>query len=316
MIRTPILSIIVPCYNEEEIIDYTAKQLTSFIDTLIKKKEINEKSFICFINDGSSDNTWKQLLTLKSKLPNIKLVKLSNNFGHQAALIAGLTTVKNKCDCAITIDADLQDDHTVIEPMIKKYISGSEIVYGVRKKRESDTFFKKITAKFFYKLMYHLGAKIIYNHADFRLLSKRAIEFLLSFKEVNLFLRGIVPTIGLKSEIVYYDRGKRIAGETKYPFRKMLGFALEGITSFSVKPLQIVTFLGCLILLLSIFAGIYVMTSFIKGNVVQGWTSNFISIWFFGGVQLLSIGIIGEYLGKVYKETKHRPPFFIEETIE
>ena len=312
----PTLSIVIPCYNEQEIIDYTSKELLGFLDNLKSSKKINDNSFLCFVNDGSKDDTWNCLLKIKSQNKNIKLLKLSNNFGHQSALIAGLNFVKDKCDCAVTIDADLQDDHVVIEQMIEKFNAGFEIVYGVRKKRKTDTFFKRITAKFFYKIMYLLGAKIVYNHADFRLLSNRAIDFLLSFKEVNLFLRGIVPTIGLKNDIVYYDRKDRIAGETKYPLRKMLTFAFEGITSFSIKPLRIVTFLGGIILLLSIFTGIYVIFSLLKGDVVQGWTSNFVSIWFFGGIQLLSIGIIGEYLGKVYKESKRRPIFFIEETVE
>ncbi len=239
----PLLSIVIPCYNEQEIIGYTSKELLKFLDRLKKGKKINTNSFLCFVNDGSKDDTWKSLLEIKSQNEHIKLLKLSNNFGHQSALLAGLNYVKDKCDCAVTIDADLQDDHAVIEQMVEKYNTGYEIVYGVRKKRETDTFFKRITAKIFYKIMYLLGAKIIYNHADFRLLSNRAIDFLLSFKEVNLFLRGIVPTIGLKNDVVYYDRKDRIAGETKYPLRKMLAFAFEGITSFSVKPLRMVTFL-------------------------------------------------------------------------
>lgn len=231
-------------------------------------------------------------------------------------MLAGLSVVKTKSDCTVTIDADLQDDYTVITEMVEKYKNGAEVVYGIRNKRESDTFFKRTTAKLFYKLMFSLGANIKHNHADFRLLSTRAIDFLSSFKEVNIFLRGMVPVIGLKSDEVYYDRIERIAGESKYPLKKMVAFALEGITSFSVKPLRLVSLLGGSILILAFLAGIYVLISYVSGETVQGWSSNFISIWFLGGVQLLSIGIIGEYLGKVYKETKHRPMYFIEDKIE
>lgn len=316
MNKKPKIAIVLPCYNEQEIIEYTTTKLNAFIEDLIERDKIDVESFLCFVNDGSIDKTWERLVELKQGNKQITLVKLSTNFGHQAALLAGLSVSKSKCDCAITIDADLQDNYLVIEDMINKFQDGVEIVYGIRKKRESDTFFKRTTAKLFYKLMTMLGAKIIYNHADFRLLSNRAIEYLSSFKEVNIFLRGIVPTVGLSNDVVYYDRIERIAGDTKYPLKKMIAFAFEGITSFSVKPLRMVTLFGSLILLLSFFAGIYVLVSFIKGTTVEGWSSNFISIWFLGGAQLLCIGIIGEYLGKVYKETKKRPIYFIEDIID
>ena len=312
----PVLSIIVPCYNEEEIIEWSANTLSDFLNSLKKEALINNESYLCFVDDGSKDKTYETLNKLRIDNQYLRIIKLSRNFGHQAAILAGLKYAKKKCDCAITIDADLQDDHTTIKSMIEKFNTGSEIVYGIRNIRTSDSNFKRITARIFYKIMEFLGAKTIKDHADYRLLSQRAIKFLFKHKEVNIFIRGLVPEIGLKTDTVYYERSIRIAGETKYPFKKMLAFAIEGITSFSVKPLRLVTFLGIIIILLSLLVAIYILVSFLLGAIIVGWTSTIISIWFLGGVQLLSLGIIGEYIGKIYKESKERPIFLIEEIVQ
>ncbi len=312
----PVLSIIVPCYNEEEIIEWSANTLSDFLNSLKKEALINIESYLCFVDDGSKDKTYETLNKLRIDNQYLRIIKLSRNFGHQAAILAGLKYAKKKCDCAITIDADLQDDHTTIKSMIGKFNSGAEIVYGIRNIRTSDSNFKRITARIFYKIMEFLGAKTIKDHADYRLLSQRAIKFLLKHKEVNIFIRGLVPEIGLKTDMVYYERSIRTAGETKYPLKKMFAFAIEGITSFSVKPLRLVTFLGIIIILLSLVVAIYILVSFLLGAIIVGWTSTIISIWFLGGVQLLSIGIIGEYIGKIYKESKERPIFLIEEIIQ
>ena len=310
----PLLSIILPCYNEEEIIRDSFFKLDEFLTELISKKRINIESFICFVDDGSKDKTFDILQLLKTKSSRIHIVKLSKNFGHQAAILAGMEYSVKNSDCCVTIDADLQDDYSVIERMIELFTLGTEVIYGVRNIRTTDTFFKRVTAQIFYVLMSILGAETIKNHADFRLLSKRAVEYLFKFNEVNLFLRGIVPEIGLKSEKVYYERSVRIAGETKYPLKKMIAFAIEGITSFSIKPLRLVTLLGLIIILFTFIIAIYILISYWLGRIVQGWTSTIISIWFLGGVQLLSLGIIGEYVGKIYKESKKRPRYLIEGT--
>lgn len=306
------LAIVVPCYNEEEIIETTVQTISNYLTQLKKSKTIANSSFICFVDDGSKDSTLEKLVFLQNKYVGIHIVKLSKNFGHQAALLAGLEHCTEICDCAVTMDADLQDDIEAIEEMVLKYNSGSEVVYGVRNDRVTDSFFKKTTAKLFYNLMNLLGASTVKNHADFRLLSTRAILFLFEYKEVNLFLRGIITKIGLRSDFVYYKRNERSAGETKYPLKKMIGFAIDGITSFSVKPLRIVTSLGLLIILISLIVGIYILLSISSQSNVRGWASLIVSIWFIGGIQLFCIGILGEYIGKIYNESKNRPRYQIE----
>jgi len=311
----PVVAIVVPCYNEQEIITHSSGLLHLYVQKLIENNAVNKDSFICFINDGSKDSTLSILQKIKKEIP-IRIINLTRNYGHQAALLAGLHYVEDKCDCAVSIDADLQDDIEVIGDMIEKYKGGNEIVYGVRKARSTDSFFKRFTAKRFYRLMLFAGVRIVYNHADFRLMSSRALNFLKSFNEVNLFLRGIIPEIGLKSDFVYYDRKKRIAGNTKYPLKKMTAFAMEGISSFSVMPLRMMTALGFVIILISLIVGVYVLIGYLAGNVIQGWASTFISIWFLGGIQLFALGVLGEYIGKIYKESKRRPVYLIDEIFE
>jgi len=309
------LYIVIPCYNEEEIIEKTTHEVLSKLHTLITKEIISSESKILFVNDGSKDNTWNKILELSKSNSQISAIKLSKNFGHQNALLAGLNGAVNNADMIISMDADLQDDINAIDEMITKYYEGNEIVYGVRDNRKKDSFFKRSTANLFYKLMSLLGANIIDNHADFRLMSKTAVTHLQNFKEVNLFLRGIIPLIGFKSCNVYYERKERIAGETKYPLKKMISFALEGITSFSVKPLRVITAIGFLMFLISIFAMIYILyTKFFLYTEI-GWSSLICSIWLLGGIQLLCLGIVGEYIGKIYSEVKGRPKFIIEEKI-
>jgi glycosyltransferase involved in cell wall biosynthesis len=311
-VNTPKLGIVVPCYNEEQVLPITYEKLTELVIKLVKKNKIEESSFVALVDDGSRDNTWNQIADYAKKSKYIKGVKLSRNFGHQGALLAGLNAFMNDTDCIISIDADLQDDINVIEEMVDKYREGFDIVYGVRKKRKTDTFFKRTTALGFYKLMKWLGVEIIYNHADYRLTSKRVLENLRSFKEVNLFLRGIFPLIGYPSTEVYYDRLERFAGESKYPFKKMLAFAFDGISSFSVKPLRLVSTIGFIVFFISIILACYSFASYLFLGTVPGWTSITLPIYFLSGVQILCIGIIGEYLGKIYKEVKERPKFIIE----
>jgi len=305
------LAMVVPCYNEEEVLPKTKEELSALLDRLKQKGLVNEKSFICFVDDGSRDNTWK-LIEKFSQEPHIRGLKLSRNCGHQNALLAGLFYAEGLSDAAVSLDADLQDDISVVEQMCQKFQDGYEIVYGVRKRRDTDTFFKRATAEGFYKVMRFMGVDIIENHADFRLMSKRALGWLKEFEEVNLFLRGIIPLLGLKSDIVYYDRKERFAGESKYPLKKMLSFAWDGITSFSVAPLRFITFLGVAVLILSLALSLWALGAKLSGAAVSGWTSMMLIVLFLGGVQMLSIGIIGEYIGKIYKETKRRPRFFVE----
>lgn len=305
------LAIIVPCYNEQEILLTTIKQLDQLLLSLIEKGKISKESYVIYVNDGNKDSTWKIIVDNYEVHQHLQGLNLSGNVGHQNALLAGLHHVCNKCDMAISIDADLQDDINVIEQMIDKYYQGCNIVYGVRDDRSSDTAFKRITAQSFYKLMHFLGVKSVYNHADFRLLDKRALEFLKEYPERNLFLRGMVTMLGLNSDYVYYSRKERMAGESKYPLKKMLSFAFDGITSFSIKPITMILFLGIIIMFFSILAIIYTLFSYINGHSVAGWASLMISIWFLSGVQLFGIGLIGEYVGKVYMETKRRPRYHI-----
>lgn len=309
------VAIILPCYNEEEILNYSSSKLLELLNFLINEKIILKSSFLFFIDDGSKDKTWEIISDLCNKHKNIKGLKLSRNFGHQNAVLAGLEVAHKDTDCTISIDVDLQDDINVIKEMILAYQRGNQIVYGVRNERATDTFFKKNTALLFYKLIRGLGVEIVYNHADFRLASKKVIEKLFDFDEVNLFLRGMFPLIGFKTTTVSYNRLERTAGESKYPFKKMLAFAWEGITSFSIKPLRLVTRLGMLVFIISIILACYSLYSFFFKDTVPGWTSITLPIYFISGIQLLSMGVLGEYIGKIYKETKNRPRFIIEEII-
>lgn len=308
----PILTIVVPCYNEEEIIEHTIFQLSSFISQLEKEKLISDKSKILLVDDGSQDATWQIIYKESLHENNIRGLKLARNVGHQNALLAGLSAARPSSDCVITIDADLQDDITVIREFVLKFKEGFDIVYGVRRRRDSDSFFKRTTAMAFYNVMRMLGVDLVYNHADFRLMSKRTVEELEKFEEVNLFLRGIVPLIGFKSTSVYYDRRERLAGETKYPLKKMLSFSFEGITSFSVTPIRFVMAIGCLSFLTSFLFGMYFITLKFFDQTVTGWTSLITSVWLLGGLQLMAIGLIGEYIGKIYKESKRRPKFIVD----
>ena len=310
------LAIVVPCYNEEPMLKLSSEALRKVLEDLIEKQKISNDSFVLFVNDGSKDKTWDLIEEEHSLYPSmIKGVKLAGNVGHQFALTAGLLTAKDMSDVTISIDADLQDDVTVIEEMIDKFHEGKDIVYGVRRKRKTDTFFKRTTAQAFYRFMKLIGAKTVYNHADFRLMSKRAVEQYSKYEESNLFIRGIVPLIGYESDSVYYDRKERVAGESKYPLKKMIALAFNGISSLSVKPITMITGLGMIIIILSICAAIYALVSFVRGTTVPGWTSLILSIWFIGGVQLLCIGLIGQYIGKIYLEVKHRPRYNIEKIL-
>ena len=309
------LYMVIPCYNEQEVLPETSKRLKEKLSTLVKAGKIDPESRIIFVNDGSKDRTWEIIRRLHEEDPVFGGVNLSRNRGHQNALLAGLMTVKDHADMAISMDADLQDDINAIDEMVEKYLSGTDIVYGVRSSRAKDTFFKKATAEGFYKLMNTMGANTVFNHADYRLMSKRALEGLAEFREVNLFLRGIVPMIGYSTDVVYYERGERFAGESKYPLGKMLSFAIEGITSLSTKPIRMITFLGFFIFLVSIGILIYSLVRHFMGATIVGWTTLMVSVWAIGGLILLSLGVVGEYIGKIYLETKARPRFLIEEFL-
>lgn len=310
--NTPLLTLVVPCYNEEDVLPNTINELGALLNTLIDENIISKRSKILFVDDGSKDETWNIIYKHSLRNEKIRGLKLSRNVGHQNALIAGLFTAKNVSDCVISIDADLQDDIGIIKDFITKFQAGYEIVYGVRKKRDTDTFFKRSTANAFYKLMLKMGVNLVNNHADYRLMSKRAIEELERFKEVNLFLRGIVPLIGFKSTSVYYDRKERMAGETKYPLKKMIAFAFDGITSFSITPIRLVLFVGFISFLVSFLFGTYFLSLKVVGETETGWTSLITSIWLIGGLQLIGIGLIGEYIGKIYKESKQRPKYIVD----
>ncbi len=306
---------VVPCYNEEEVLPETIKRLTVKLFKMIDAGKVSKKSRMLFVDDGSKDRTWELIEQFAEENKFVGGVKLSRNRGHQNALLAGLMTAKDKCDCVISLDADLQDDIEVIDQFIEKYNEGCEVVYGVRSSRDKDTAFKRGTAQGYYKFMSMLGVDIVYNHADYRLMGSRALDALSQYKEVNLFLRGIVPLIGFRSDYVYYERNERFAGESKYPLKKMLKFAVDGITSFSVKPLKIISNVGIIICLLSIIFFIYALISFFSGSSVAGWASQMCSIWFLGGLQMLCIGIVGTYVGKIYSEVKARPRFLIDKTV-
>lgn len=303
---------VIPCYNEEEVLHETSRQMLDKLNFLIKTNRASKDSRIVFVDDGSKDKTWEIISELHEKHEHILGIKLAHNRGHQNAVLAGLMTVKDLCDCAISMDADLQDDINALDGFLDKFNEGCDIVYGVRNKRDTDTFFKKTTALGFYKIMNALGVESVYNHADYRLMSKRALDALADYKEVNLFLRGIVPLIGFRTDYVYYDRNERFAGESKYPLKKMISFAIEGITSFSVKPLRIISSIGILISVLSVFGLAYALISKFCGHTVAGWTAIIASIWLIGGIQLLCLGVCGEYIGKIYAEVKARPRFLVD----
>ena len=307
------LFVVLPCYNEEEVLGETSKRLLELYGKMISEGTFIPESKIVFVDDGSRDRTWEIISGLCEQNNIYRGVKLAHNAGHQNALLGGLMTVKDECDCAVSIDADLQDDINVIPEMVKKFDNGCDVVYGVRSERKTDSFFKRTTAQGFYKFMAMMGVDVVYNHADYRLMSRRALNDLESFKEVNLFLRGLVPLIGYKSDSVYYERAERFAGESKYPLKKMLSFAFDGITSFSVKPIKVLWSMGLIVCVAAVIAAIYTLVSKFFGYTSDGWASLMCSIWFLGGVQLVSIVIIGEYIGKIYKESKARPRYIIEE---
>ena len=309
------LYVVVPCYREEEVLPETSKRLREKLRALIAQGKISDRSRILFVNDGSKDRTWPIIEELHAKDRIFSGVNLSRNRGHQNALLAGLMTAVQYADMMVSMDADLQDDIDAMDRMIDAYHEGYDVVYGVRSSRKTDSFFKRFTAESFYKLMKAMGVDIVFNHADYRLMSRRAVEGLTDFKEVNLFLRGIVPQIGYSWTTVEYERAKRFAGESKYPLKKMLSFAFDGITSFSVKPMRLILTLGAVIFGLSLVMLLWTLIRWIAGATVSGWASLMCSIWMIGGIQLLALGVIGEYVGKVYSETKARPRFIIERVL-
>ncbi len=312
----PAVYFVIPCYNEEEVLPETVKRLTEKLSSMKAQGLASEKSRMLLVDDGSKDKTWQIIESLHQANPLVEGVKLARNRGHQNALLCGLMTAMEKCDCAISLDADLQDDTDVLDQFVQKYLEGCDVVYGVRNKRETDTWFKRTTAEGYYKVLNLLGVDVVFNHADYRLMSKRALEGLSEYKEVNLFLRGIVPLIGYRSDYVYYDRRERFAGESKYPLKKMIALALDGITSFSVKPLKLISNLGILISILSVFGLLYALISHFAGATVAGWTAIVCSIWLLGGLQMLCLGVVGTYVGKIYSEVKARPRYRIEEKLE
>lgn len=309
------LYLVIPCYNEEEVLPETARRLKEKLKFLVESGKIGKESRILFVNDGSKDKTWEIIKALHEEDCLYSGINLSKNRGHQNALLAGLMTAKEYADMVISMDADLQDDINAVDEMVDKFLSGIDIVYGVRSSRAKDTFFKKATAEGFYKLMNSMGANTVFNHADYRLMSKRALEGLAEFQEVNLFLRGIVPMIGYSWDVVYYERGERFAGESKYPLGKMISFAVEGITSLSTKPIRLITGLGFFIFLISIGILIYSLVRHFMGATIVGWTTLMVSVWAIGGLILLSLGVVGEYIGKIYLETKARPRYIIEQFL-
>lgn len=310
--NAPIVYLVIPCYNEEEALPETVKQLTAKLTSMEEKGLASPESRMLLVDDGSKDKTWQLIESFHQENPYVEGVKLAHNRGHQNALLCGLMTAMNFCDCAISLDADLQDDVDALDRFVEKYMEGCDVVYGVRNRRDTDTFFKRTTAEGFYRVMKALGVDIVFNHADYRLMSRRALEALSEYREVNLFLRGIVPLIGYRSDYVYYDRHQRVAGESKYPLKKMISFALDGITSFSVKPLKLISNLGILISILSIFGLLYALISYFSGVAVAGWTATVASIWLLGGLQMLCLGVVGGYIGKIYSEVKARPRFRVE----
>ena len=313
--KNKILYLVVPCYNEEPVLEETTSRLKEKYNSLISQGKISKDSKVIYVNDGSKDRTWELISEIHKNDKMFRGICLSRNRGHQNAVLAGLMTAKEEADMVISMDADLQDDINAIDEMVDKFNEGYDIVYGVRNKRKTDTFFKRFTAQTYYKMLLHMGVDIVYNHADFRLMSKRALNSMADFKEVNLFLRGIVPMIGFPSTNVYYERHERFAGESKYPLKKMLQFAFDGVTSLSIKPIRFITSLGLIIFLLSLIMLVYTIVVHFIGDSELGWSSIMTSVWALGGLQLLSIGIIGEYIGKIYLESKARPRFIIQEYL-
>lgn len=309
----PKIGIVIPCYNEEIALPLTLPELIGILSDLIGKGEISDRSYILCVDDGSKDKTWEVIKKLHNENPMVKGITLAHNRGHQFALLAGLMEAKADCDAVISIDADLQDDPNAIIKMIELYKQGNEIVYGVRQTRETDSWFKRNSARGFYKLQKAMGLQTVYDHADYRLMSQRALDILSEYKERNLFLRGIIPQIGLQTSIVYYDRNERVAGDSKYPLSKMLSFSIDGITSFSVKPMRLIFILGVVLLFLVIIISLYVLIAYFYGKTVSGWSSIMLSVWFLGGLILMGVGIIGEYIGKIFIEVKQRPQYNIKE---
>ena len=312
----PTVYFVIPCYNEEAVLPETTRRLTEKLNAMRDTGLIGESSRILYVDDGSKDKTWLLISQFNRENSWVEGVKLSHNRGHQNALLCGLMSAMSRCDAAISMDADLQDDIDALDQFVAKFREGCDVVYGVRNKRDTDTWFKRTTAEGFYKVMQLLGVDVVFNHADYRLMSRRALEALSEYKEVNLFLWGIVPLIGYRSDYVYYDRHERFAGESKYPLKKMLSFALDGITSFSVKPLKLISNLGILISVLSVFGLLYALISYFAGVAVSGWTAIVCSIWLLGGLQMLCLGVVGGYIGKIYSEVKARPRFRVEEYLE
>ena len=310
------LAIVVPCYNEEEVFPSSHAQLLELLTDLINRNKVSKDSYLLYVNDGSKDKTLELIKEAYQSSDLVRGISLAGNKGHQNALFCGLMKAKEDADILVSIDADLQDDILAIEKMIDEYQNGADIVYGVRSKRATDTAFKRMTAQGFYKVLSMLGAEVVYNHADFRLMSKRALNALAEFKEVNLFLRGLVPLVGFMSSVVEYERSERLAGESKYPLKKMLGLAWDGVTSLSMKPIRMITSLGAIVFCISLIMLIYSFIMWIIGNTVSGWSSLIVSIWALGGLQLLAIGVVGEYIGKIYMESKHRPRFIVEEILK
>ena len=306
------LAIVVPCYNEEEMLPLTTKELTGVLSDLITKQKIAPDSYILYVDDGSKDSTWELIRKFHEEEKKVFGLKLAGNVGHQNALTAGMLNAMEHADIMISIDADLQDDTAVMEEMVDKFHEGKDIVYGVRNDRKKDSFFKRTTAQMFYKVMAACGVKTVYNHADYRLMSKRALQEFSKYQEINLYLRGVMPLIGYETDCVYYERKERVAGESKYPLKKMLALAWNGITSFSVKPIDFITALGGFLIFLCVIAAVYALVSYCNGHTVPGWTSLILSIWFLGGMQLVAIGMIGQYIGKIYIEVKHRPRYNVE----
>lgn len=308
--------LVVPCYNEEEVLPETTKRLTAKLQSLQERGVVTPESRILYVDDGSRDRTWELICQYNRENPYVCGVKLSRNKGHQNALMAGLTTAREQCDAAISLDCDLQDDIEAIDRFLEEFEKGNDIVYGVRSSRKTDTFFKRTSAQMFYKFMKLMGVDIVYNHADYRLMSRRALDALMEFGEVNMFLRGMVPLIGFRSSTVTYERAERFAGESKYPLKKMLYFAFDGITSFSVKPIRMILSIGVIFMILSLVLLLYALIVKLTGNADAGWPTLFGSIWFLGGLQMFSIGLVGEYIGKIYTETKRRPRYFIEQILQ
>lgn len=314
-VEKPFLTVVVPCYNEEEVLSESVAQLTNIIQKLVMSESISNKSQIMFVDDGSKDKTWELIQQYSESNEHVSGLKLSRNYGHQGALLAGLTEAHAYSDCVVSIDADLQDDVNAIIEFIEKYHEGYDVVYGVRDKRDTDTYFKRNSALAFYRIMSKLGVNMVPNHADYRLLSKRALTEFLRYKEENMFIRGIVPLLGFKSTKVFYNRNERFAGESKYPLKKMVLFAVDGITSFSVAPIRLLLVIGSVIFMIGVVMGIYAIAQKIIGAVVPGWTSLIVSLWLIGGIQLIGIGVLGEYIGKIFKQVKERPRFTIEENV-